>query len=100
MGIRTHFDETGLNSGFRSERDKVSSSAAFFFHESQKSDLGGSPAAAVPSGNVGNDQHSYTSLRVTCTLEIVWFVLCTPIQSADYMYRLHVKWDSVCCPLG
>lgn len=68
----------------------------FFPHESLKSDLGGSPAAAAPSGNVGNDQHCYTSLRVTCTLEIVWFVLCAPVQSADYKYRLHVRWDSVC----
>lgn len=84
-------------SAFRSERDEVLSSAAYFFHESLKSDLGGSPAAAAPSGNVGNDQPCYTSLRVTCTLEIVWFVRCAPVQSADYKYRLHVRWDSVCC---
>lgn len=102
MGISTNFDVSGLlSAGGRLSllcsglRQMKYYHGRLFFHESLKNGLGGSPAAAAPSGNVGNDQHCYLSLCVTCTLKIVWFVLYAPVQSADYKSRLCVKWDSV-----
>lgn len=68
---------------------------------SLKNGLGGSPAAAAPSGNVGNDQHCYTSPCVMWRLQIVWFELYAPVRSSKHKSRPpatppDVRWDSVC----